>query len=1061
MPVFHTKTIQQILEPVAEQVSTLVLIHEQGKDGNQMPDLIRPILTVKAAVSNLVNVGKAQIQDTRDEILKLDTPPALQKVETSADMLVQASELLSIDQKRETAEMTSEGMQGRKKLIAGSRGILQGTSDLLLVFDEAEVRRICKVCRNIRDYLQQSSIVAGMEDLVVFVKSLTPGTTTLAGMIRDRCKDLTNQNHVAALTEEMEQVKAYIPGLISSLKAFVQTVDKPCKAQQAAIGNREYYTTQISERITEIIRLLQLVSTDDVNTDPLNVLQLKQTQQKMARKMPQAKNWLNNPNAPAGGPGELALREIIDGAKEIGNQAGGPLGDKIQTSTAHLGTLTDKLSDLRASDKGNTAEAKQIATQICNELDQLMEDVDEAIETMDELAMAHSGMTKSMPAARDWLANLSATPCEGADNVHNITKAGRKIAKGLESCKDRDDIIKLCDEIDDMMQKLEAYREAGEGGCPEAVALSKGIADKLTALNAKVTKALASKKSVATLDSKMEEAARWLDNPGVDDGGRGLATTKSILGDARQVAARITDPNARFALLKNVAECDRLLKDLEHLVQTGRGDSKEAKEIAKKIQEKLDEIKKQMKDALVRAVADEFADTTTSLRQLHTAAIAPLDTLNREENFEGKALTFQTQSTRLADLARQAVGASDLVSQEKVDEVKKKAVRIEGLTPQVINAGRIVLSNPENKTALEHFDTLKHDWTRNMDELTDMVDDSVDFATFMEASEESMRKEHEACVKAVKLDKPADALPLAGNISRRAHRILMTGKREMQNSDDLQHVEQLKKNLNAIQQQLDPTLKSARTYAGAPANRKNQSDFIDNEEKLIDAVSNLQKTVKAEIIEKEQQRKAMEEPPPVPPMPQCQAELPPPVPPPPPEEEFPDMESDQPIMVAAKELHEEAKKWESTGNNIIAAAKKMALLMAKMSRLVDGEEGTRSEMIQCAKDIAKASNDVTKYAKEVAAQCTDKRIRTDMMKTLDRIPTISTQLRILSTVKATTLGNPSQEKEEDAEQATEMLVHNAQNLMQSVKETVRYAEAASIRIRTDAGLTMRWVRKDN
>ena len=28
---------------------------------------------------------------------------------------------------------------GREKLISGARGILQGTSDLLLIFDEAEV----------------------------------------------------------------------------------------------------------------------------------------------------------------------------------------------------------------------------------------------------------------------------------------------------------------------------------------------------------------------------------------------------------------------------------------------------------------------------------------------------------------------------------------------------------------------------------------------------------------------------------------------------------------------------------------------------------------------------------------------------------------------------------------------------------------------------------------------------------------------------------------------------------------------------------------------------------
>jgi len=84
------------------------------------------------------------------------------------------------------------------------------------------------------------------------------------------------------------------------------------------------------------------------------------------------------------------------------------------------------------------------------------------------------------------------------------------------------------------------------------------------------------------------------------------------------------------------------------------------------------------------------------------------------------------------------------------------------------------------------------------------------------------------------------------------------------------------------------------------------------------------------------------------------------------------------------------------------------------------------------------------------------------MKTLDRIPTISTQLRILSTVKAASLGDNTEmtkEEEEAAEQATEMLVHNAQNLMLSVKDTVKYAEAASIRIRTDAGIKMKWIRK--
>ena len=103
-----------------------------------------------------------------------------------------------------------------------------------------------------------------------------------------------------------------------------------------------------------------------------------------------------------------------------------------------------------------------------------------------------------------------------------------------------------------------------------------------------------------------------------------------------------------------------------------------------------------------------------------------------------------------------------------------------------------------------------------------------------------------------------------------------------------------------------------------------------------------------------------------------------------------------------------------------------------------------------------------------------------LLQVCERIPTIATQLKILSTVKATMLGSqgrsiivwPSAQQfpfinmfffsvaatEEDME-ATEMLVGNAQNLMQSVKLTVTAAEAASIKIRTDAGIRLKWIRK--
>lgn len=61
MPVFHTKTIESILEPVAQQISHLVIMHEEGEvDGKAIPELTMPVAAVQAAVSNLVRVSSFQ-----------------------------------------------------------------------------------------------------------------------------------------------------------------------------------------------------------------------------------------------------------------------------------------------------------------------------------------------------------------------------------------------------------------------------------------------------------------------------------------------------------------------------------------------------------------------------------------------------------------------------------------------------------------------------------------------------------------------------------------------------------------------------------------------------------------------------------------------------------------------------------------------------------------------------------------------------------------------------------------------------------------------------------------
>ena len=88
-----------------------------------------------------------------------------------------------------------KSVQGREVLIKGARGILQGTSDLLLAFDQGEVRKLVKQVRAVLDYVGLADQVARMEDVVIFVKSLTPTITRVGREVRERGNELTSQVH--------------------------------------------------------------------------------------------------------------------------------------------------------------------------------------------------------------------------------------------------------------------------------------------------------------------------------------------------------------------------------------------------------------------------------------------------------------------------------------------------------------------------------------------------------------------------------------------------------------------------------------------------------------------------------------------------------------------------------------------------------------------------------------------------------------------------------------------------------------------------------------------------
>ncbi|XP_041466870.1 vinculin-like isoform X2 [Lytechinus variegatus] len=990
MPVFHTKTIEAILDPVAQQVSQLVILHEEAQDGNAMPDLSNPVMAVSAAVQNLVKVGKDTANSTDDKILKQEMPPAFTGVEESSNKLAEAAMELKRDPYSSPA---------RKKLIDGARGILSGTSDLLLCFDQSEVRKIVRVAKGVLEYLAVSEVVECLEDLVTFVKNLSPGMANMANKVTSRSKELTHTAHANGLINHTENLKRTTPVLVSSMKIFVTVLKKGGAGRDEAQQNRNYIIGCMSHDVNEIIRILQLTSADDDELSLDDLAIMKKSLLNITNQMTMAQTWLANPNGEPGGLGEKAVRDILRDARRVADRLEGPQRERLLAAINEIEAMMNELCDLRAKGQGNSPRALQLSKQIGERLENLHRMVDGSVKEA-----IRSGVTRT------------------------------------------------------------AY----------------------------------------TLAGKVEQAQKWLRNPAQDDKGVGRKAIAGIVAQGRKVAQNLTGPE-RSELLRLCDEVEGLSQQITDLVNRGQGNSPACLEAARRLAEKLPVLQKAIENALVREVADVFMDTTTPLKELERAAKAPINVPDRQQTYTSKATIFLRHANKLSDTAKLVAEAGASNDRPLVVELNTKAQEVKDLAPQVVAAGKVLLLNPDEPNAVAHFDELKKEYVGKVEALTDLVDQAVDTVEFVKASEEAIKAESEDVDRAIKQNNAPVIAEKASNIARRAQRVAVVASKEAANSEDPKFVHDVSQAANQLSADIPASVIAAKTVSQNPNDRNGQDHWYSANKQIQDDLDAVLKTfpnypstpsvetptyapppvrsappitspkprqVQSDVGDVRKALTVNQEPaippPPdmsklqleeaAPPRPPLPGDVPPPRPPPPEDQSLPVPEqgSHQPIMQAAYDLHVETAQWSSKDNDLIAAAKRMAQLMAAMSKHVSGEGGNKKDLIDTAKEIVKVAALVTRLTREIANQCTDIRMRVNLLQVCERIPTISTQLKILSTVKAVMLG--SQESEEDME-ATEMLVGNAQNLMKAVKETVRAAKAASIKIRTDAGYKMRWVRQ--
>ena len=244
--------------------------------------------------------------------------------------------------------------------------------------------------------------------------------------------------------------------------------------------------------------------------------------------------------------------------------------------------------------------------------------------------------------------------------------------------------------------------------------------------------------------------------------------------------------------------------------------------------------------------------------------------------------------------------------------------------------------------------------------------------------------------------------------ARLSNRLLMALARESDNSEDINLKKQINASENKLKMVIAPFVESSKTMAINISDQSYYSRWRTASTNLLHQVQEVAKLFSdlqlhspgqqqppqaAPVSQPPQSRVPVIVEPPHQPPPETHAPPRPPLPQDfvaPPRPPLPDTDdedglfsgdpgSNRPIHMAAHGLYQEVKQWDHTDNEIIAAAKKIAFLMAHLSELIRGGKGTKRELIACAKALTDAADKITDLAKELARHCTDKKIRTNLL----------------------------------------------------------------------------------
>merc|ERR1719414_2304477 len=254
----------------------------------------------------------------------------------------------------------------------------------------------------------------------------------------------------------------------------------------------------------------------------------------------------------------------------------------------------------------------------------------------------------------------------------------------------------------------------------------------------------------------------------------------------------------------------------------------------------IEKLENTINEAVITRIIQDMADITSPLKQFTDAVLCQEAMARKRDLVEQKGGYLKQFSGRLSKTAN-IVAFANARNKQRSDSLLHLSSQVMNLTPQLVNAGTIKMTYPENKAADENFENLRKQYASGVQRIRDESDESIDIRTFLRQTEEHIRRSVATCEEGVAGRQSQVIVESTTLAARLSNRLLMALARESENSEDVSLKKQVNQAADKLKSVIAPFVESSKTMAINISDQGHQARWRSASSSLLEMVKEVAK----------------------------------------------------------------------------------------------------------------------------------------------------------------------------------------------------------------------------